>query len=216
MPISVHVLHQFLNLFFPEPCVFCGKQAIADAMALCVTCGAMVPDRATRRTMDGSIQEWFALGEYAGPIGASIRRAKYRPDLFVMEGIAKRLAFSVEKLDFDVVVPVASAPSRLFRRGFNPALVLAKSLAFQFDKPFRNVLKRVDPVSQSLKTNRQRRCAVNRFEIFRPVPAVSILLVDDVRTTGSTLRECAELLCSAGATRVKAIVAASTSVEKKY
>ena len=174
----------------------------------------LIPDQVQHYSRDGSIDKWFALGSYAGPLGSSIRRAKYRPDFSVMNGVARRIAFTVDPIDIDVVVPIAPDPLRLLRRGFNPAFVLANRLATHLKKPTINLFKRIDPRSQVSRSKHQRHRACNRFKLKKPIPSHRILLVDDVRTSGATLRECGELLKRAGAKKVIGIVVASTASTK--
>jgi ComF family protein len=113
------------------------------------------------------------------------------------------------------VVPVPLHPLRRMRRGFNQAGELARHLGL----PVVNAIWRIRPtVTQSGLTARERRRNVRH--VFAPsllltrdvrlklVAGRSVLLVDDVRTTGATLDACAEVLKALGASEVRALTAA--------
>ena len=112
----------------------------------------------------------------------------------------------------DLVVPVPLHPRRLRARGFNPATLMARSLA-------RDLRVRLDPValgrvrdtpSQTGLDRRARRRNVRSAFVARVRVPPRIWLVDDVVTTGSTLGEAARALRRAGARSVVGICAART------
>jgi ComF family protein len=113
-----------------------------------------------------------------------------------------------------LVVPVPLHPARLRQRGFNPAALLARALARAHGVPVApRALERVrDTPSQTGLDRRSRaRNVVGAFRV-RPgarIPA-RVWLVDDVVTTGATLRAAARPLRRAGARRIVAICAART------
>lgn len=112
-------------------------------------------------------------------------------------------------------VAVPSSASTLKRRGFNPALEIARKLSAYNDLPcFLTALKvneRVEPAVQK-KASRDRRWqqAFNRYEGNKPMNGQWVGLVDDVMTTGSTLSACAQVLLDQGAAGVVAVVLART------
>jgi len=112
----------------------------------------------------------------------------------------------------NLVVPIPLHPRRLRRRGFNPAAVLARSLAREFGIPFDPVAlcRTRDTPSQTGLDRRERRRNVRaafRAGWGRHIPA-QIWLVDDVVTTASTLTEAAIALRAAGARAVIGLCAA--------
>ena len=113
-----------------------------------------------------------------------------------------------------VVVPLPLHPRRLRQRGFNPAQLLARSVARALDVRLApGLLERMrDTPSQTGLDRRERhrnvRDAFRARAGCRPPPRV--LLVDDVVTTGSTLAEAARALRRAGALEVAAVCAART------
>jgi ComF family protein len=114
----------------------------------------------------------------------------------------------------DLVVPVPLHPARLRWRGFNQSLELARPLArkagVRIDSRALVRTRKTKPQTQ-VRDYRER--AANLRQAFAAGPGLdgaSVLLVDDVTTTGATLLECARALRDAGAARVDAAVLART------
>ncbi len=112
----------------------------------------------------------------------------------------------------DLVVPVPLHPRRLRARGFNPATLMARSLARHFRVRLDPVaLRRVrDTPSQTHLDRRARRRNVSGAFVARERVPPRVWLVDDVVTTGSTLGEAARALRRAGARSVVGVCAART------
>lgn len=109
----------------------------------------------------------------------------------------------------DAVAPVPLHGARRRRRGFDQALLLAGTVADELDVPLRGgLLRRVRPTGAqtSLGMDRRRRNMAGAFEVRTAPP--SVLLVDDVATTGATLGAAARALLDAGAERVYALAVA--------
>ena len=142
---------------------------------------------------------------YTGVGKEIIHSLKYQGYTRVVEKLATPLMLSV--LDnqgrFDAVVPVPLHRSRLRRRGFNQAELLARSLANEIKSPVSDTIQVVrktrDQVELSAAERRE-----NVSGAFRAGGRVrgTILLIDDVFTTGATMSSCAETLLRAGAQEV--------------
>jgi predicted amidophosphoribosyltransferase len=102
------------------------------------------------------------------------------------------------------IVPVPPAPSRLRRRGFDPAGELAAALAERLDTPLEACLVRRGGRRQVGRRRAERLGQPPRIHAGSIAPR-SVLLVDDVLTTGATMSACAQALRAAGATRVVAV-----------
>ena len=112
--------------------------------------------------------------------------------------------------DADLIVPVPLHPKRLKQRGFNQALLLAR--AFPEVPLGREAVVRVrHTVPQvELKPKERRDNVKGAFAVPDPalVKGKNVLLLDDVYTTGATVRECAKVLRRAGARRVDVLTVA--------
>jgi len=101
--------------------------------------------------------------------------------------------FSSEKPD--VLIPVPSHPRRIWERGYNPALLIARQLgkALQLPVDDRAVARtRHAPAQRLLKKNERLQNLTDAFEVIRLEKGLRVALVDDVVTTGETLRALAK------------------------
>ncbi|CAM4289294.1 ComF family protein [Bordetella tumbae] len=118
-----------------------------------------------------------------------------------------------------VLIPIPSSSASLRRRGFNPAAELAASLGACLQLPVRRgALRRLREGPRQAYSGRQarQRGAQGLFACVAPVQGLSIGLVDDVMTTGSTVNAAAHALLRAGAADVTVLVAARTPVRDRH
>ena len=113
----------------------------------------------------------------------------------------------------DVVAAVPSGPLARWRRGFDPAATIAQALASELELPFdRRALHRRAGWRRPAKSlgAAERRAVASGAFVARTGGARTVLLVDDVLTTGATASACARALLDAGASSVRAAVWART------
>jgi ComF family protein len=159
---------------------------------------------------------------FEGEAAAWLRRFKYpEPGLFGLDPAAEAVAAALIGEAArrapgpapDLIVPVPLHPLRLRQRGFSPAGVLAAALGRERELP-------IDPTALARIRNTPSQTRLARPERARNVSGAfrarkwalpgRIWLVDDVVTTGSTVREAARTLRGAGARRIVAVCAART------
>jgi ComF family protein len=157
-----------------------------------------------------------AWGCYRGSLERVLHAFKFKRHDFFADPLAELVERMVRQrgdLDFDAVVPVPMHRAKVRRRGYNQAELLARALARRFGVRCEPALltKTRDLDAQS-KLARDARATNVRGAFLAPPRAESrrILLVDDVCTTGATIRACAGELVRAGAARVAAAVVAKT------
>jgi ComF family protein len=138
--------------------------------------------------------------------GFKFKRHLWLKDDFAdwLEGCA-RARLKVEEVD--LVIPVPLWIWRRINRGYNQCNYLAQALAQRIGKKSSNsVLKRIgSPIPQSSLSQEERRLKVKgTFVVAKPKVVVdkTVLVVDDVMTTGSTFSECSKVLKDAGAKKV--------------
>jgi predicted amidophosphoribosyltransferase len=130
---------------------------------------------------------------------------KFRRLLPVAGAMAERMHWLVPgHLLGGAVVAVPPAPPRMRRRGFDPAGELAAALAARLDTEPVVCLARRGSGHQVGQRRAERIGHPPRIEAIAAVPR-SVLLIDDVLTTGATLTACAAALRSAGASRIVAL-----------
>ena len=113
----------------------------------------------------------------------------------------------------DYIIPVPLYWQRLMKRKYNQAALLTVGLSKMTGKPYllNNLIRIRKTQSQGHKTQQERLKNIqNAFSLRHPekIKGKTIVLIDDVYTTGATLNECAKVLRQAGAKRVEALVLA--------
>lgn len=209
------MLSALLDVVYPEDCPSCG--APADAGALCRGCTTSLP-RFLRpiEPPPGTRTAWI-LGGYEGALGDLIRRGKYRPDPTAFRWLGRQLgASAAHRLpQVDAVCWVPVPWQRRATRGFDQAELLARPVARALGVPALAALRRVRAAEQAGRLRHERAegargaFVVKRAFELRCPPPERVLLIDDVMTTGSTARACAEELLCGGAQRVHLLCVAS-------
>jgi len=144
---------------------------------------------------------------YGGPAGGLVRSLKYRGVRRLGEFMATdmvRALEGIEPVNADMVVPVPMHPKRRRQRLYNHAEILADHVAQMKDIPMCCALKRVRMTTQqALLSGEERRHNLNQsIKVDADVSGKTILLVDDVYTTGATAAACEKALRQAGAKHV--------------
>lgn len=132
--------------------------------------------------------------------------------------LAKPLSGLLMELDIpdsDVIIPVPMTKSSLLKRGFNQSLLIAKEVSIIKGIPLDidSLQKAKETLPQvGLRAEERVKNLKNVFSLKGDLRGKRVLLVDDVMTTGATLRECSKTLLKAGAIEVKGLVLARTSI----
>jgi len=181
-------------------CSTCGIPLQATEQATCGACLARAPRIARTRAA-------VAYGDLAR--GLAIR-LKYGRKVAIARTMARYMAPLVRSDDEPILVPVPLHRSRLWQRGFNQSALVARELArttgLRAD-PY--LLKRVKrtPALKGMSLRQRRKLVAGAFKV-KPeadLQGRTIVLVDDVLTTGSTANACARVLQQAGAGRVELV-----------
>jgi ComF family protein len=190
----------------PSPFLDTGEGEGGGASRWCRACAESPPHfgraRAVARYRPG-------ISEDGQVVPSIIRRHKYGRDQSLSHALAQCLGESLPLNgdDYDLVIPVPLHRRRLRWRGFNQAALLGFVVARKMDCMLDVVtLARIrDTPPQTWQDRAQRRQNVRgAFAVTRPhrIANRSLLLVDDVMTTGATLDECARTMLAAGARKV--------------
>jgi ComF family protein len=144
----------------------------------------------------------FAAWQYALPIDHLISRFKYQGELAVAPALASAFRdCAPSPPDGAVMVPVPSHRQRLRERGFDHIAMLAKDICRPLSIPLQmDVLRRVrhTPAQSGLTASQRQRNLAGAFAVSGAVPE-TIILFDDVITTGATVRAASKVLKRAGA-----------------
>jgi ComF family protein len=180
-------------------CTCCGLQfsVALEGENLCAACLARPPAFDQARAI-------LAYDEYSR---RAILALKHADRLELVPGFARWLARNGQSLiaDSDVIVPVPLHRSRLWRRRYNQSAELARMLARDWKRafdPFALIRSRATPSQGAMASAKaRRRNVLSAFKVPDPsrVRGKSVLLLDDVLTTGATVEACARTLKRAGA-----------------
>jgi len=155
-----------------------------------------------------------AWGHYRGSLERVLHAFKFEKHDFLddpLSELVENLIRARGDLEFDAVVAVPMHRKKLWQRGYNQAELLSRALARRLRVRCEPALlfKRIDRAAQSTLPRAERAKNVRGAFVASPrAGGRSLLLVDDVCTTGETLRACATALVAAGAARVCAAVVA--------
>ncbi|MGB8241174.1 MAG: ComF family protein [Azonexus sp.] len=180
-------------------CPQCGEEA-----TLGERCGACLKDPpAFARTI--------ALFRYEFPVDRLIQALKYGHQLALAAWLGYRLGERLVAADYDLLLPLPLHPSRLQTRGFNQSLEIARVTGKALGIPMNpGILTRIraTPPQAELPLKERGRNVRGAFECAHGLEGKRILLIDDVMTTGSTLREATRILKLHGAEQITVAVAA--------
>ncbi|MFE8696487.1 phosphoribosyltransferase family protein [Cytobacillus sp. FJAT-53684] len=137
----------------------------------------------------------FIYNEFAQEV---IARYKYRGDYVLAQAFAPFINRKLHSITFDIIVLIPLSEERLYERGFNQSEALICASGY---KPTR-LLTRTHAEKQSKKSRSERIHIPQVFHTKESIPNQRILLMDDIYTTGSTLRHAAKILIEAGAQSV--------------
>ena len=193
----------------PLACPGCGR----PADPVCPRCAATVRPAPSAPAPAG-VDAWAAAFAYEGVARELVARVKYRrahaATLWLADAMAPLLAPPLP----GVVTWAPTSPERRRERGFDHAEILARRVARQVRRPLRRLLVRLPGPAQTGRPAGDRRTGP-RFSA-RGKVGPSVLVVDDVATTGATLAAAAAALRAAGAVRVVALTAARTPLPQPW
>lgn len=235
--LAKQLVRSLSDLALPAACEVCGGPA-GDLRWICQTCLASLekleqapacprcafplvlkgdPCPRCRGRGFGRIRHIARLGVFDAPLRDLVHRMKYHRRWGLCADLADRLLARTDIRDLlvsaDVVVPVPLHWRRSLSRGFNQAELLADHLTRHTNRYVVDALRRrrstPTQTSQPSVSSRIRNVR-DAFELHRPLTVAGrrVLLVDDVMTTGATLREAARALLPAGPACIDAIVLA--------
>lgn len=236
-PLWLKLKNIFLDILFPPLCLSCQKYLLdssdficPDCLAsltlnsspLCPVCGLRQPNKHLSCHHSPPFTLLAATGFHHSPAAALVHALKFKKlipvghlitDLLLIFLTKAQVSFSENTL----VIPIPLSLTRRTERGFNQAEILAEAIAKHFTLNYRPDLlyRRHHTLPQAkLKKSSRLTNVTNCFALRSFAPAIiksrSILLIDDVFTTGATVTAAVKILKQAGATDITVLVFAKT------
>lgn len=219
------------DLIFPKICVGCGWEGsfVCETCAQKLTFSAPTCPVCSRRNFDGilcdSCQEKSGLRRFLAPFSYRDTLVRELIHAYKYEGVRElKTYFAEEMLKFinfygvrlareAIFIPIPLHRARERERGFNQARLLAEELGRRLGLKIENLLFRARATERQIEMvsySKRRENVAGAFKIKDPAACSgrTVILVDDVSTSGATLYEAARALRGAGARTVSAVVIA--------
>lgn len=236
-------LSSFIKKFFFNPkwrCNQCGKEIFEEGYFceecyenlpfnnefICNHCGRKVKGKedycSTCKNVLTSIDKGRSVFNYEGQIRKLITLAKYNGRKFLFQAFAKEMSELYLKNNFnaDLLCFVPATDKSLKKRGYNQSKILAELLSERIGVPISECLIKTEETPRQAKLNRSQRMknlqGVFRVNNKKQIKDKTIVLVDDVTTTGSTAEIVASVLKKAGAKTVYLLTVASVPPKDGY
>ncbi len=203
-----YILEIFINSilasFFPAKCYICRNPS---EKIVCKNCEKNIV------FIDKRVGDDFFICEYSGVIEKAIKLLKFHKriklGLFLADIVNNHNPYN----NFDFIVPVPLHKNRFRERGFNQSEIISYKLSKSTQKAILNsVLFRTKDTKHQFELNKKER-KINvqgAFETNKPTNSIikdsTILIVDDIYTTGSTISECKKELIKNGAKKVLSLI----------
>ena len=219
-PFLKQLKQSFFYLLYPPHCLHC-QEILTHDKIFCSHCTSLIelldPHDRCPACFRADYQEgmhcihctsfpslYYRTGaafDYAGPAASLIRKLKYANQPYLAAGAGAFLMAQFHQLDWplpDAIIPVPMSFTHWLQRGYNQSELLAKELAAFLKVPVWNTLERKSgDHSQAGLSLSQRRALEGKHFQLKPSYSLqdkTLLVIDDVLTTGSTLNKCAETL----------------------
>ncbi len=224
---------KLVDWIYPPSCGGCGKfgvrwcldcqQSLAKISdPICPSCGVPTSNSVCPTCGDQplALDGLRAYAGYAGALRNAIHRLKYQRDVALGETLSYFLVELYYRVEWrvDIIVPVPLGVVRRRERGYNQAALIAYPLSLAVHVPYdAKALSRIRETSSQVDLGLSERLenVKNAFVADSArVNGRTILIVDDVTTTGATMNACAVALKKAGARYVYGFVVAKTILSK--
>lgn len=205
-----------LDLIFPPLCEHCGRvdwhfcqdcQKLLKALPVESHYAELAPFRSV-----------VATARHEGVVQSAVQALKYSQGVEIAPLLAERMASVINNSGwtFDTLIPVPISSLRLKERGYNQAKEISFYLAQQLNIPHQpEALQKIRHTKSQVGLNQAERLS-NIKEAFTAdaslITGKILLLLDDVRSTGATLAECATVALEAGARAVYGITVTTASI----
>lgn len=228
-----HIGTLVLDILFPPVCALCGRGGrenihnyLCDTCTagiplyetpFCAVCFARLPDQKKICHKDAPLILAAASDYGSEPVRKLVWELKYSKHPAYAKVIAGLLAAYLKKSGISttgiLIVPIPLHPTRERKRGFNQAALVAEALSARIGAPVAHALLRVKHTPPQVEMRERDARIENVAGAFRVsdasrITGANIFLIDDVATTGATLREAAYALKTANAKKITGLVLA--------
>lgn len=198
-----------LDLLFPKKCILCRNILSKNETDLCHSCRINAPEFSSAKNNIPFVAGWTAVWYYRDNVKSSIHRYKFRNARSYAEAYGRFLALRIQQMpvEFDYITWVPVSFRRRFQRGYDQVELLAKAVSKELGLPLCPALKKARHTRTQSGLHDASQRKANVLGAYQVLPSCEIagktvLLLDDVITTGATASECAKVLQAAGAKEI--------------
>ncbi len=213
-------------MVFPQACLHCDNELEWGDILVCVKCmDKLQPSRLNNWVSDvttnDAIDFAYSAFWYDKVIHDCIHSAKYNGYRKLLKTISGRavdlIIDGLMEEDVDLVLPVPLHHVKYRERGYNQAQIVANIVARQLGVPAGKRLKRnrFTPSQTKLDIDSRKENMQMAFRYKGRIPSLTVLIIDDVLTTGATVNECCQTVKSAGASRAGVMTLATPQLRNK-
>jgi len=218
---TVQILQSCISILLPSDCIACGERPATYPLPICRGCKDLIlsGDPPPVRSLEHLNKIW-SCRPYEGPVRECIKKFKYcgkQQLLPVFEDMIRKYFDGSRTLPapVDLVIPVPIHPNRRFSRGYNQSELISGVISERLSSPvsFSILVKTKNTAPQIGLSGKSRiNNLKNSFTVTERLRLTgrSVMLVDDIVTTGATLNACAAELLRAGAREVSGFTLART------
>ena len=218
------MLNKIIDYVYPKVCGFCNK--IISTEYTCKNCQEKLKYMYESERQLVSVNKYFDIlicaYKYKGIIRSKILQYKFKNKKYLYTTLSQRLIelLNMYSNEIDIIIPVPIHFMRAFNRGYNQSFLIARFIAKKIDKELKNnILKKVrNNKPQSLLTaNKRKNNVYNAYKLIRAdaIKGKTILLIDDIYTTGATVNECSKVLKENGAKKIIVATVAKATISKQ-
>lgn len=229
------------SMLFPNHCIFCnepidpfedycencGKSVPFIKGEICTHCGAAIEDCDCNKRKTVYYDKLAAPLYYDGDVKSCIHRFKFKDERQTAKPLARLMSNTLKEhfgdIKFDYVTYIPMYRTKERKRGFNQSRLLATEISKLCDIPFADklIIKLYDTDNQHDCTGLERTGnLIGVFDVDESINLAdkTILLIDDIKTSGATLNECGKILYLNDVKSVICLTAAvrNSKIEKKY
>ncbi|MEN8192897.1 MAG: ComF family protein [Bacteroidota bacterium] len=225
----MRVILEVLDFFTPRFCTVCNVLLTSNTEFICDSCKnsieylneADIRNEYQRKfNFENFVDDYTSLYQFEeeGSLQKLVHALKYNKKFKIGIYLGKELGYARKDIfrswDLDFIIPVPLYKLKKVERTFNQSLYIAKGVKSVINIPIENsiVLRKKNTVSQTTLSLEERKQNLNGAFLLRhkkKIESKNILIVDDVITTGATVREIAKILKENGANKIFAISVAT-------
>lgn len=207
-------------------CGICGK---LDTNSLCRKCRIKLEEHKQIQTnlpkeSEGQFQEFMSLFSYEGIIRDLLIDYKFKEKPYLAKTLGNFIISQKpiqEKIQtYDLLIPVPISKKRKKERGYNQSLLLANEIKANSKQQINNqCLEKVQNIIEQSKLTKEERKlniqGVYRLKNEQTIENKKVLLIDDIYTTGSTIKECCQTLAKGKPSKIGVLVVAKDELTRE-